>query len=256
MDRVVSSYTTTVRDLFLQMKAAADTTLSIDPEVLIVALTNTPGAAQLPAAEHELRFLSAMFPGATVLSNWSATRASVRRALPGRQWAHFACHAGSDIKHPLNSGLALADGLFSVRDICKIKLGSGELAVLSGCQTSQPGINLADEAIHVASAFQLAGYRHVIGTMWPIEDRVAATFAEYFYTGLRTSGRDPAFALHSAVRKLRDTYREMPVIWAPVTHFGPSHSMLDERVSEPYGENSNHPNVAIAAAVEERSAPR
>ncbi|WP_216651350.1 CHAT domain-containing protein [Actinomadura litoris] len=36
---------------------------------------------------------------------------------------------------------------------------------------------LADEAIHLAAAFQLAGYRGVIGTLWPVADRPAVRFA-------------------------------------------------------------------------------
>jgi hypothetical protein len=236
LDLAVSSYTTTVRDLHLQISAATGHSPAGDPRLLIVALPYTPGASPLPGAEKELAFLSRMFPRATVLHNWSATRGAVRRALSSRDWVHFACHAGSDIEHPINSGLLLADGPFSVRDICKIRLDSAELAVLSGCQTTDPGVNLADEAIHVASAFQLAGYRHVIGTLWPIADEIATEFAELFYNSLRSSTPDPAFALHSAARRLRDMHREMPILWAPLIHFGPS-----------YGTPREHPAAQSAS---------
>ncbi|MGC4746611.1 CHAT domain-containing protein [Micromonospora sp. DT201] len=37
----------------------------------------------------------------------------------------------------------------------------------------------ADEAIHIASALQTAGFPHVIGTLWPIPDHVAPQFAHH-----------------------------------------------------------------------------
>jgi CHAT domain-containing protein len=128
----------------------------------------------------------------------------------------------------VNSGLLLVDGLYSVRDICKVQLDSVELIVLSGCGTSQTGVNLTDEAIHIASAFQMSGYHHVIGTLWPIIDQVAEEFAALFYMGLCSGNADPAFALQAATRRLRDMHLDMPVLWAPLTHLGPSRAVNGE----------------------------
>ncbi len=66
---------------------------------------------------------------------------------------------------------------------------SAELAFLSACETAQPGARLADEAIHLASAFSLAGYRHVIGTLWPVGDQHAVDIADDIYT---TRGDSPS----------------------------------------------------------------
>lgn len=44
--------------------------------------------------------------------------------------------------------------------------------------------------MHLASALQLAGYRHVIGTLWPVMDTVAARTAEWFYADLDQYGQD------------------------------------------------------------------
>jgi CHAT domain-containing protein len=45
------------------------------------------------------------------------------------------------------------------------------LAYLSACGTGQVGdAKYFDENIHLISGFQLAGFRHVIGTLWTVED--------------------------------------------------------------------------------------
>jgi CHAT domain-containing protein len=46
-------------------------------------------------------------------------------------------------------------------------LKGAKLAYLSACSTAENKIDqLADEVIHLASAFQVAGFRHVAGAMW------------------------------------------------------------------------------------------
>jgi CHAT domain-containing protein len=40
---------------------------------------------------------------------------------------------------------------------------------------------LLDESIHLASAFQLAGFPHVIATLWQTGDSAAVQVAEDFY---------------------------------------------------------------------------
>jgi CHAT domain-containing protein len=84
---------------------------------------------------------------------------------------------------------------------------------------------LLDEAIHLTSAFQLAGFPHVVGTMWDIDDALAVQVAGRFYAGLTTSagtldvGRS-ASALHGAVRALRESHRATPSLWAAYIHAG------------------------------------
>jgi len=57
-----------------------------------------------------------------------------------------------------------------VAAISRLRL-PGVLAYLSACSTAVTGPELADESVHIVSAFQLAGYQHVIGTLWPAGSR-------------------------------------------------------------------------------------
>jgi len=89
-----------------------------------------------------------------------------------------------------------------------------------------PSTNLVDENIHLASAFQLAGFPHVVATLWRVADRVAAGLANDFYAALRTgpTARDsPAHALHATIHAYRDkpAHRERPHVWASHIHLGP-----------------------------------
>jgi CHAT domain len=85
-------------------------------------------------------------------------------------------------------------------------------------------VRLADEAIHLTSAFQLAGFPHVIGTLWPIADRIAVAVASDFYDNLRIGGTldagRAAHALHRSVRAVRDTIPATPSLWAAYLHAG------------------------------------
>jgi len=45
---------------------------------------------------------------------------------------------------------------------------------------------LLDEAIHLAAAFQLAGFPNVIDTHWTIRDDIAVSVADTFYAQLQT----------------------------------------------------------------------
>lgn len=73
------------------------------------------------------------------------------------------------------------------------------------------GTTLTDEAIHLASAFQLAGYRHVVATLWPINDRHAERLAEEVYDTVVAQGAAvTAQAVHEATKRLRDRCRDLP----------------------------------------------
>ncbi|MGW7719188.1 CHAT domain-containing protein [Streptomyces chartreusis] len=226
MDRVVSSYTPT-----LQTLNRARTKQPTDPDAphLVVAMPHTPGQPDLPKAGEAVEILSRQYPGTTdPLVGPRATVDQVLNTLPGHAWAHFACHGWSDLNSPSESNLALHDGNLSVLRLSRLHIDDAELAFLSACSTQHGHPTLADEAIHIASAFQLVGYTHVIGTLWPIGVRTAMDLTRDVYTTLHsaaehdaTGAAHAARALSSAVRHARDEAPHVPTLWASYIHTGP-----------------------------------
>jgi CHAT domain len=91
--------------------------------------------------------------------------------------AHFACHGYSDPADPSHSRLLLHGSAepLTVAGLAPVNLSHADLAYLSACQTAiNSAARLIDEAIHLSAAFQLAGFRQVIGTPWEVEDEISA----------------------------------------------------------------------------------
>jgi hypothetical protein len=223
VDRVVCSTTPTLRAL-AHSRRGTDPTRPRADRALVVAMPRTPGhGVPLPGAEREAAVVRTHLPGAVdVVKGTAATRDAVVAALPKARVAHFACHGNSDLTNPSESLLLLADHHnhpLTVLELAHLRLDA-DLAFLSACSTARPGGRLADEVIHLASAFQLAGYRHVIGTLWPIDDQPAVEFAELVYPTIAAGG-DIAAAVHTATLTLRDHYPDDPLVWASHVHVGP-----------------------------------
>lgn len=214
LDRVVSSYTTTVRAL--GRSAARD----VGVGTLVVPDADLPGVGREAAAIRRL------VPDARLVP--VPTRDAVLDALPEHHIAHFACHGHADRDDPSRSHLVLADHAtapLTVAEVAALRLSAG-LAYLSACDTGVTAPALADESVHLTGAFHLAGYRHVVGTLWPIDDGTAAELATEFYRRLTADGTTPprtsrsALSLHEATRALRARYPDTPTTWAAYTHTG------------------------------------
>ncbi|WP_239341578.1 CHAT domain-containing protein, partial [Frankia sp. CiP3] len=232
IDRVVSSYTPTIRALTHARHPLLDdksgNTAGARGRVLAVAMGHTPGAADLSGAHAEAKGLAERLPGQVrVFTGPEATHEAVLAALPGARWVHFACHGMADPADPSASHLLLHDHQtrpLRVVDVARLRLDGAELAVLSACATARPGGRLTDEAIQLASAFQLAGYRHVVATLWPVREWPTRRAVATFYDRLAVAGeyrvdRSP-FALHDATLYLRERYSDRPSIWAAFVHAG------------------------------------
>jgi hypothetical protein len=247
LDRVVSSYTPTLRALTharrLHPERAAEDKQAADSRLLVVAMPHTPDQPDLPGTVEEAALLRELFPDRILLhgqlehdealrlglltpgpAEVDATHEHVLAALPGSRWAHFACHAASDLTNPSASHLLLADHQtrpLTVLDLTRLRLADADLAFLSACATARPGPRLADEAIQLAAALQLAGYRHVIATLWPIADRPATRIATDVYKALLDHGAAAAaHALHHATRRRRNLNPDRSSTWAAHTHNG------------------------------------
>jgi tetratricopeptide (TPR) repeat protein len=226
-DRVISSYTPTVRALVHARRrpaAQSGTTEADAADIAVIAMPHTPGERALRGAMAEAQLLDRLFPSRTdTYVGAEAIFGKVTQAMAATRWAHFACHGAVDPASPSDGRLLLHDHQhrpLTVADVARLRLDNAEFAFLSACTTARPDDRLTDEAIHLASAFQLAGYRQVIGTLWPINDRIAVKIADAVYQSLATGG-EPAAALHSATRRIRDEWPDLPFRWAAHIHVGP-----------------------------------
>jgi CHAT domain-containing protein len=217
---VVSSYAPTIRVL----RHARGHAESAEPRALVVALPHTPSLphAELPSAEEEARIVGDSFAShAEVLLGPAATPGRVRAALSRHTCVHFACHAATDPADPSMSSFTLHNGRITVADLMRMDLTRAHLAYLSACETARTDGPLLDEASHLASACQVAGYPHVIATLWPVRDRIAAESARHIYTGLPAGRGDVATVVNSNARRIRARRPGRPELWASHIHLGP-----------------------------------
>lgn len=238
MARVISSYIPTIRALrHARQRPIPD---HGNERVLIVAMPTTPGLpghGRLHHVADEATAVGRYFPEAETLiessrdtesvpGERSPTRARVLESLGSYPVAHFACHGKSVTDDPSQSHLLLHDhhtAPLTVASLAPYRLDNVRLAYLSACDTAfSVKAELIDESIHLAAAFSLAGYPHVIGTLWEINDKHAVDIAEDFYRGFTDPdvAADPASALHRAIVAARNKLPKTPSLWAGYVHVG------------------------------------
>lgn len=229
LDLAVSSYTPTLRTL-LQLRERQPGPADANSGLLIVALPETPGQNDLADTEREAAYLANRITSHTLLKGPSATRDAVTQALPRHRWAHFSCHGSQDLRQPDRGALHLYDGPLTIPQITRLQLPSPALAYLSACDTSRGGTGVPDEAITLAAALQIAGYQHVIATLWQISGLTGTDVVQRVYDQIATyhdgvthiHAAGAAAALRIAVRAIRDESPELPALyWAAFIHTGP-----------------------------------
>jgi tetratricopeptide (TPR) repeat protein len=228
IDRVVSSYTPTVRTLVTAHTADSGTTAkSLPDRLLMVAMPQTPGFPDLPYVGQERDRLAGIFPAdrLTLLEGPAATRDTVGNALVSHRWAHFSCHGDQNLLNPSDAGILVSDGMVTVSDFISGNGSGGEWAFLAACKTATGGLTVTDEAITLTSALLYTGWRHVVGTLWTVIDSTTAELTADVYAELTRQGHlqtdEAAVALHRAVHKIRDAEPRHPSLWVPFVHSGP-----------------------------------
>lgn len=139
--------------------------------------------------------------------------AEVLKALETCDMFQFAGHGHSNLLDPLRSAIILANqARLEVLQLLEIDLRRRQpfLAYLSACGTGRiRNTRFADEGLHLMVSFQLAGLRHVIGTLWDVADDISADLASLVYQRLQKHGLNDetvSEALHFATIELRDQW--------------------------------------------------
>ncbi|MGC0334030.1 tetratricopeptide (TPR) repeat protein [Streptomyces sp. SAI-170] len=232
VDRVVPSYTPTLAALAHSLR---DMSYDIPSPpgsvhrsgVLIVTGADCPRLPPLPEAGKEAETVRAAVPGSRVLSGAASGLDALDGALREYALVHFACHGDNDSSLSILRGGGLhldTSETLTATHIQDTALEHGAVAFLSACSTAEPHPELPDEPMHLAAAFQLAGFRSVIGTLWRAPDTPAISGA--FYRSLTADGTRPpdttltAQALNTAIRTLRARYLASPTRWAAYLHVG------------------------------------
>ncbi len=115
---------------------------------------------------------------------------------------HFSCHGFYDEEYPLNSALALSDseeekGYLHAWEIMDNYSLDAELVVLASCESGLGKDFGADGLLGLTRAFQYAGAKAVVASLWRVSDLSTAYLMKQFY-GFMDKGQNKAQALRSA----------------------------------------------------------
>lgn len=259
IDRTISSYSASLRSLVASLHGQ-DTGSSPKSANNVVAVG---AAGNLVYASQGIDTVTKLWNGKGQVYQPILASDAVLEALKSCDIFHFAGHGHSHSLDPLRSALVLKKNdnltVSSLLDI-DIRYRKPFLAYLSACGTGRiKNKSLTGEGVHLMAAFQLTGFRHVIGTLWDVDDQVCVEAATLIHNYVRTHDRSDdsvSEALHFAVKKLRAEWKmntalmrtslqdenenkeadghstrraardisseddSLPLHWAPYVHFG------------------------------------
>jgi CHAT domain-containing protein/tetratricopeptide (TPR) repeat protein len=111
------------------------------------------------------------------------------------------------------------EGILTADEIAGLNLQGTDWAVLSACDTGLGEIRAGEGVFGLRRAFQIAGARTVIMSLWSVEDRSAMVWMRKLYEGRLQNNLNTADAIHAAnLAALRDRRAKSqtthPFYWA------------------------------------------
>ncbi|PLB48394.1 hypothetical protein P170DRAFT_511007 [Aspergillus steynii IBT 23096] len=261
LNRVSSSYSPTLKSLLFAYASRKDNTRfqtnlpaqkegtpssgnDSEPKAVIVYMRETPRKSPLDHVESEARAVYDNLPQSSKRLLPEPSKETVLKSLEGCDIFHFAGHGEADKSDPSKSRLLLSNGPIRVLDILQRVPGkptNAFLSYLSACSSGSNVVNgLDEEGLHVMGAFILAGFRHVIGSLWPVSDSHCVDVAKAVYSRIveaNMTDDSVSQALHQAICHLSHPgasnqpgdqpqvkgaglLAENPYIWAAFVHMG------------------------------------
>ncbi len=161
----------------------------------------------LPFSRKEVEAIASLYPHSHAYLGRDATEERAKSLGPDSRLIHFACHGLLDERFPLNSALALTlpehpaegqdNGLLQAWEIFESMHLDADLVTLSACDTALGKEMGGEGLVGLTRAFQYAGARSVLASLWGVADYTTARFMERFYRYLR-DGKSKDEALRAA----------------------------------------------------------
>ena len=188
--------------------------------------------SSLPETEDEVREIARLFgikpEMPDVLLNISANETNFRNTfLKDYHYIHFATHADlpgkvQGIKEPFiilgqveNRGND--DGFLTLSEVLELKLDA-DMVVLSACSTGKGKMMEGEGVANFARAFQHAGAKSVVVSLWEVASEPAVEYMKIFYGHLK-AGKSRAEALRLARNVMKAKYPN-PFYWAVFILYG------------------------------------
>jgi len=153
------------------------------------------GLAPLPAAELEVKEVSAIFEKKLVLTGQQATKTSVKSQGPRYDLMLLSTHGEMIESNPLKSNLRFTpserdDGRLTVSEIFDMEIKEN-LVTLSACETAlvkgETGdFPQGDDLVGLSRAFIHAGTPSVVASLWKVSDDSTVKLMKTFYQNLKS----------------------------------------------------------------------
>jgi CHAT domain-containing protein len=173
-----------------------------------------------------------------------AGEAAFKHLVPGRRVLHLATHgffldercveglprarsslgeaAPVAVENPLlRAGLVLAganrrhlakpgeeDGILTAEEVASLDLTASEWVVLSACDTGLGRVAMGEGVLGLRRAFQIAGARTVIMSLWKVDDQATMQWMQRLYQARWGRGMETAEAVRAASLQMLEQYRK------------------------------------------------
>ncbi|MEO0472897.1 MAG: CHAT domain-containing tetratricopeptide repeat protein, partial [Bacteroidota bacterium] len=183
--------------------------------------------ANLPFAQQEVREAASLLGGRYYVGD-QATKSTFLEEAGRSQIIHLAMHTDLQDEEPIYSEMNFseADGSsrpgLSILEVYGLEIPA-QLAVLSGCETGLGKVARGEGLISLSRAFQYAGCRSILLSLWDVEDRSSYEVLGGFFAALQAS-QTKATALRNAKKQYIETVGDPafahPFFWAPFIMIG------------------------------------
>lgn len=175
----------------------------------------------LPGAESEAQAVAKIVNSVPLIGKEATKKIVISRAKTATL-LYFATHGIANSDNPLLGGFLMLSankfeqGWWTAKEIQQMELSRTQIAILSACQTGLGKVHKAG-IIGLARAFQIAGVKRVVMSLWSVDDAATNNLMQAFVKNLEND--IPASALRKAMLEVRKQH-PYPSEWASFVLFG------------------------------------